>query len=363
MKILLRFFIHLENHDIEFSPHGPLFHRYMPDGNTEAITLDAGDSNFILKVWLERRGFVDSGMIKFDYKKREVDPTVISRQAVLDGGPLSCLLEINGISEQQVALIRDNKLGDGDFIKLGKIIAQKIEPPLNNFLNIIRVKYAQYWIRMLEPFDSRRSSIGGYFQSLQTDCSVDDGKTWSQFVPDQPRQSATIMMGGNFHYYLSQEDWSVVKTISNDKFDPSIAMNCLIQSHQYADQGSLKHAIIEGVTALELSIEEFFQKKLEGNEIFLKKIGEFKQLRLPTKTTMIATAIGISKKELEDALEIIEIRNNIAHEGTSTETFAVQIKLQALLNVVSTLIFGSKYRFPAANHGNSIKPVEEWEKK
>jgi hypothetical protein len=361
-KILLKFYVRLESHDVKFSPNGPLFHRYMPDGKNEAITLDIRDRDFILKVWLERRGFVRDGMIEFDIQKTEVDPAIIPKQAVLDGGPLSCLLEMNGMSAHQVELVRNEKIGDADFIKLGKEIAHKIEPAINNFLNIIRIKYGQYWIQNLKPFDSRRSSIGGYFSSLETKYSLDDGKTWKKFHPDQPSHTAHVMMGGDYHYYLSKEDWLTIRTVSNDKFDPSVAMNCLVQAHQYMDQGALKHAIIEGVTALELSIEEFFQRKLEGNETLIKKLGEFKQLHLPTKTTMISASIGISGKELEDVLEIIEIRNNIAHRGISIEEFAVRKKLQTLLNIVSTLVFGTKYRFPGANHGNSLKTAEEWEK-
>ena len=359
-KLLLRFFIHLENSDIKFSPNGPLFHRYLPDGKNDEIVMDTGDPNFILKVWFERRGFVQNGAIEFDYRRKEVDPEIIPRQAILDGGPLSCLLEINEISSEQEDVIRNEKKGDPIFVKLGKEIVKKIQPSINNLLSIIRIKYGQYWIATLGPFDSRYSSIGGYFSSLQTESSLDNGANWVKFLPDHPTHIGYSTIGGNYKYYFSKDDWTAVKSMANEKFEPSVAMNCLIQAHQYMDQGDLKHAIIEGVTALELSIEEFFEKKLTGKDVLMNKFGEFKQLHLPTKTTMVSTAIGIAINELEDALSIIGIRNNIAHDGISPEERDVERKLFSTLNIVSTLIYDKKYRFPEANHGNEIKSIEQW---
>lgn len=361
-KVLLRFFIRLEDHNERFSPYGPLFHRYLPEGKNDMILLDTGDSNFILKVWFERRGYVGNKMIEFDLGKFEVDPQIIPKQAILDAGPLSCLLEINGISEHEIELIRNDTIGDADFIKLGKTIVRKIEPIINNFLNIIKIKYGQYWISNLDPFDSLRNSIGSYCNSLQMECSIDDGTTWKDFRPDPLVQNATIMMGGNWNYYLSKDDWKDIKSMANEKFEPSVAMKCLLQSHHYSAEGDLKHAIVEGVTALELAIEEFFERKLTGNKTLLGKLDEFKQLHLPTKVTMVSTTLGIPSKELEDILNIIKIRNSIAHKGINAEKeFVIQRKLETLLNVVSIMVLGKKYRFPKTNSGNALKPVEMWE--
>ncbi len=362
-KILLNFSITLQEFAIKFSPRGPLFHRYLPDGKNDEIILNTGDPNFVLKVWFERRGFVSSGMIEFDYNKKEVDPTIIPKQGILDAGPLSCRLEINGVSQNQFELIRDNKIGDPEFIKLGKEIVGKIVPALNNFLGLLRVKYGQYWIRNLAPFDSRYSSIGGYCDSLQMKCSLDDGQTWNEFTPDQPVQIFTTTIGGNFHYYLSEVDWKKIKSEANEKLEPSVAMNSLVQACEYMDQDDLKHAIIEGVTSMELAIDEFFQKKLDGNGMLLQKLAEFKQLHLPTKITMLAAAVGIPAEDLKDVSEIIDIRNDIAHRGIRPEQkFEVEKKLRTTLNVVSILTLDIKYRFPKANHGNAVKPIEEWEK-
>jgi len=362
VKLLLRFSIHLDNYDLKISPNGPLFHRYLPDGRNDELVLETGDPHFVLKVWFERRGFVSNGMIEFDYSKKDIDPEVIPKQGILDGGPLSGLAEIDNLSESELTLVREKKIGEPEFIKLGKKIVQTIEPPVNNLFNILRIKYGQYWISNFPVFDSRHTSVGGYCNSLQMQWSLDDGINWDDFIPDQPTLHFTSTIGGNFDYYLSKNDWDEIKIMAKKEYDPSVAATSLSQAYHYMDQDHLKHAIIEGVTSLELAMEEFFQSKLSGNDSLLEKLGEFRQLHMPTKTTMICTAIGIPIKDIEESLEIIKIRNDIAHNGIGPAT-DVKRKLFTVLNIVSILIFNKKYRFPAANHGNAIKSVEQWDEK
>ena len=86
--MLLKFRINLELYELQTlnRNHGPLFHRWLPDGQQDSIVLDTGHPNSDLEVWFERRGFVDDGWIRFDYKRREVDPEIMSKQGVLDAG-------------------------------------------------------------------------------------------------------------------------------------------------------------------------------------------------------------------------------------------------------------------------------------
>ncbi len=60
--------------------HGPLFYRWLPDGEKNAITLSTNDDNANLKVWFERYGFVDGGFVRFSYDRREVTPDIIHTQ-------------------------------------------------------------------------------------------------------------------------------------------------------------------------------------------------------------------------------------------------------------------------------------------
>ena len=100
--LLLKFKINLEEHNgSTYSKHkGPLFHRWLPDGEKDAIILDTGDTNAELRVWFERFGCIrkDGNFITYDYERREVDADIMLKQAVLEAGPIMGLLKIKAIA-------------------------------------------------------------------------------------------------------------------------------------------------------------------------------------------------------------------------------------------------------------------------
>jgi hypothetical protein len=94
-ELLLKFAVLLEdmNEPGISKDYGPKFHRWLPDGEANSINLDVGHPDITLKVWHERRGFIQRNEIRFDYERFEVDPDVMSRQGVLQAGPLfGCLV-------------------------------------------------------------------------------------------------------------------------------------------------------------------------------------------------------------------------------------------------------------------------------
>ena len=153
--LLLKFGIHLEKYELPTvaQHHGPLFHRWFPDGEKDAIILNTGDPNTKLKLWFERWGYIDNGWIKFSYKRREVDPKIIPTQAILDAGPLLGLLEIRGVAEEELTPLRENKVGDARYISLAKKVVKLLHPTVARFLNILRTNYGQYWIQDLDYRD------------------------------------------------------------------------------------------------------------------------------------------------------------------------------------------------------------------
>ena len=163
--LLLKFGIILEDYSSSrlTELHGPLFHRWLPDGKKDAITLKTGP-NLKLKVWFDRRGFVHkSGLIVFNYDRRELDPNIIPKQAILDAGPLMGLLEIKNLSDQELSAVHENKIGDQRYIDFGKKVVKKLLfPSVHRFLNTLNINYGQYWIRGLEEWDSTKESLGNY---------------------------------------------------------------------------------------------------------------------------------------------------------------------------------------------------------
>jgi hypothetical protein len=369
--LLLKFALLLENYNVPsvMQHHGPLFHRWLPDGIKDAIVLNTGDSNAKLKVWFERHGYVDTGHIKFDYERKEADPSIIPTQAILEGGPLYGQLEIQGLSEENLTCLKEDKVGSEAYAKLGKrIIKEIIHPTISRFIDILRTNYGQYWIRNIRPWDSRKRSLGDYCHSvLNLKWSLDEGKTWKPFIPDKPKIgpiTLTVLKEEDFAEYLTEKDWRKLENVFNEGYRPSLACFLISQTYELLDQGNIKYALIDGVSALEVAISEFIRRNgaqySESDVKYLKST--LKSLPIKARLIVVACISGkISKEDLENALQAIDIRNDIVHEGLDPPTDSEK-RIHGLLNAAATLVSGPKFRFLTANPGNMIKPVERWEK-
>ena len=365
-KLLLKFGINLEAKDTQFAleHHGPQFHRWLPDGEKDAILLDTGDPNAVLKVWFERRGFVRDGFIVYDRKRQEADSEIIPKQAVLDAGPLMGLLEIHEISEEELVPLRENRSGDDVYKALGKKAIKLIYPPVNNFLNIIRTNYGQYWVPELEAWDSRKRSVGNYCRfTLNMKWSLDEGKTWADFIADVELGMISVTMASDrsFREFISKEDWKEVAQQIREGYKPSGAAFILAKAYQLLDEGNLKYALIEGVSALELALGEFIRQKLRNDKYLVDEIKAF--WNLPSRSQLAAMAVGrdrISLEQVKGSLEAVEMRNKVIHEGWNPPDDA-KAKLSTLLETVAEFLAGPRFRFPPGNSGNATKPVEIWE--
>src|SRR6266851_1720861 len=208
--LLLKFYVYLGRQDVMRNFEGLLFHRWLPNGEEDALILDTETPNTKLKVWFEQRGYVNDRFIKFDVTRKEVDPAIIPTQAALVAGSLFGLLEVLEPTEEEVSSLLENKIGDPSYKALGdRVINRLMHPPVTRFINTLRTKYGQYWIREFEKWDSRDENLGGHCISLRLKWSLDQGETWSDFIPDEPMRYMTAVGGTNesFRQYLTKEDW------------------------------------------------------------------------------------------------------------------------------------------------------------
>ena len=135
------------SHDSELDKHGPLFHRWLPDGHRDAIALQTGTPRYQLDVWFERCGFIRDQEVVFDYQRREVDPHLMSQQGVLDAGALRGLLRVAEPPQPALKAIVDNVKGNPDYLEFSKrLIEDVLYPRLTSFLDILRIRFGQYWI-------------------------------------------------------------------------------------------------------------------------------------------------------------------------------------------------------------------------
>jgi hypothetical protein len=361
--LLLRFAVTLKDSDPRApdSPNGPLFHRWIPDGEKDSITLEMPDQKAVLKLWFERRGHEEKGVIVFDDQRHEVKEEVMTKQAILDAGPLRGQLELRDLSAEDLKPIQGADVNDERYVALGKTVVTKlIYPSVSRLINILRTNYGQYWIAELERWDSRKWTLNRYCRLLDLECSLDSGSTWTDFLPQKQRTmkvTVKVRVLGQYRDYLTKEVWPEISDAVAMGYEPSPAAFVLLQSHRLLRQGNLKYAIIEAVTALELAIHEFIRRRLGGR---VEPASAFLGLKSESaQVAVIAATLGIAT-DLDLALKCIATRHKIVHEGFTPSGEATG-ELVALLEIVSAMLEGPPFRFPTADPANEIRTPAEWE--
>ena len=358
-KILIKFAVILEENRYDFSLFGPLFNKWLPDGMNDSIVIECDNPGTKVSFWFERYGEYTGSFIRFDYHKKEVDPNIMKRQAVLDGGPLWGLVETTDIKEEEFRAIVQNKIGDESYIKFGKrVVTKVIYPYTKRLLDILSITYGQYWLRELEPWDSSKQSLGSYcYGTLQTYWSTDDGISWNVFQPDRPVLRLNGDKTGIGWDYIKEDDWDEIRTLLNEEFVPSLATSVLNRSHRHFDQGEIRYAFIEAVNALELAMEERVTLKFKGEQSIAKYLEDnrFWKLPMPTKVTILSSMIGnVSIEEVQGTIDAIVIRNSLVHDAEGLPKNAEE-KLSLLMKTVSKILVGPGTKFPAMNAGNELE--------
>ncbi|MFC2022567.1 hypothetical protein ACFLTL_00175, partial [Chloroflexota bacterium] len=301
---------------------------------------------------------------QYDSKRQEVDETIMIKQGVLEGGPLMGLLSIFKLTEVVLAPLKEERRGDSGYEALGKKVRDLIYPPVSRFINILRINYGQYWIKELEDWDSRERSLGNYCQFiLHLQWSLDDGQTWKPFIPNQPigyTKTVIIYSKKKYMNYISRDDWQCLTDYFIGGYLPSPGAYILFRTHQFMDKGNLKYAFIEGVTAFELAISEFIRDKLGDYDALNTPLNSFFNLPLLSQLAVVSVTLGLDTQDIEKAIKAIKTRNKIVHEGYIPPSSSKEI-LEKLMSVTARLISGPNMRFPTANPGNTIMPVEQWD--
>jgi len=341
--LLLKFSIHLEQtyHAGGWTEHGPLFHRWLPDGERDAIEVSTCENDVRLRVWFERRGYVDRGFITYDRGRREVDTAIMARQGKLDAGPLLGSLLVRSLPEREVEALRKGK----PYVALGKKVARLLVPPIRRFVKVLRTNYGQYWIREVKKWDSRSESLGSYCSYLGLAWSLDDGKTWSPFRPNILR--ASITAGGvDFSQYLTQLDWKQISDISRKGDEPLLPAVLLAKTNELLREGNLRYALVEGVSALELALHHFIEQNLRADKKLSSSMSTFWQLPLRTQVVAVAASVvAISREDLKNTLAAIESRNAAVHEGRAPSG-NTKLELLGLMRTVATLLGAASFKFP-----------------
>jgi hypothetical protein len=365
MMIKLHFSILLENYQVDelIRPNGALFNRWLPNGLDNAIDIPVTHKDNTLRIWFERRGSIRNGFIRYNSEILKEDTQLISRQAKLDSGPLIGESDFHNILDDEFIAIRDDKVGSQEYIALAKRIINFLYPPLSNFIFVLRTQYGQYWLRELEPWDSRKRSLGDYCRSTLDLCWSDNGRQWNRFRPTD--QSVNIHLpslpGKGFGEYLTKDDWNNLSSSFDPYKSPSLASVILGRAHRLFDQGESRQSFVEGVTALELSMSELIYRNLSNQQRILSEainIFNNPQTGVRDKFKLVSVITGlISDEAFEKTLEAIDIRNEIVHKGDDSG-IGKEDTLFALFNTITIFLEKEIYKFPVLVNGNMLYAVD-----
>ncbi len=81
-------------------------------------------------------------------------------------------------------------------------------------------------------------------------------------------------------------------------------------------------------------------------------------MRLGVKMALISSLLpGIRKEDIDQALEVVEWRNEIIHEGKGYPENATE-KLRALHRIVAAFVGRPGYKFPPRQGGGKLYPPD-----
>lgn len=363
--ISLSFTVHLDSSEIDqlVRPNGPLFHRWLPNGRNDSVVLyDYGKNR--IEIWFDRKGKAKAGteIIEYDKESSGIDEEVMRRQAHLDAGQLWGEAEFEDITTAEMDALLKNATESEEYISIGKKVTNFIYGPVSKFIELLRCQYGQYWLRELSKWDSRRESLGKYCSTtLWIEWRQNNDDNWQPFRPTKSSAILTLgsLPGRKNAEYITEEDWQNIQETFNPGAPSLLSLEVYGRAHELRENGHIKEAFVTAVSALEIAIEEYINKKtLSHTEEGRKLAKKIHTMPLKTQVAILITTASIAPAELlENVVTAITTRNEIVHEGKAPDdpdwTLFLSIK-SCLLGLLELRDIKS----PVLYSGNSLSPPE-----
>jgi hypothetical protein len=351
--LLLRFAVYLENPGFPFgrSPHGALFHRWLPNGREDAVSVPVADTRNKIDVWFERKGRVADSFLHYDSERAEVDVAIMRRQGYLHSGPLIGEGQYAHVSSSELAAVKNDHRGSEDYIAVGKRVVEFLQPPVTAFLDLLRIQYGQYWLPELQRWDSRRQSLGNYCSSLSLRWRETAQESWRQFTPTEEmiRLTAYVTTPDQFAEYLTQDDWKWIQANFQPTREQSLAVRHFVRAQELMDLDHVSEAVIQATTGIELAIEAY--ARFRGVDV--KETKRFFKLPLEIQLSVLVAGL-VTKPTLENALQAIDLRNEIVHEGRTPDRNRAVAQVRELTKCGQALLGTPRFKTPELNLGNRM---------
>lgn len=348
-------------------PHGPLFHRWIPNGRHDQVHLTAPDDANRLSVWFERRARVRGSFLEYAHDGMEFDEGIMARQGKLDAGVLRGQMIFGDVDDEELAEIAAKSVpvvssNDPDLVSeaplymaAGKRLVGFFHSRVSRFIAVLKCQFGQYWLTDLRPWDSRRESLGSYCSGLNLVWWNECNDKGFRFIPSA--LIATMVAAPpprrGFAEYLSEQDWRLLQRM-NWESDVPTELTLLGRANQAIDQDDYRYAFIEAATALEMAVERRVSPSGEYKNV-RAALQAFDQHPEKSRVAVVLKVAGWNETEIDAVLAALDVRNRIVHEGYQPQIKDVSA-LRAVLAQIARFMGLEEFKLPVLTGSNSLGP-------
>ncbi len=355
----LFFAIKLNNQraDVFDSYYGPLFYEWLPNGEVDKICkeLKTVDVSF----WFERRQKHEKG--EFSYFDPETtnnqDDIDFSKQKIYDAGTLRGKIILKNATKEIINLINNKQFDNEKVLETAKSIALQVQEFLSKAISVIRSRYGQHWLCPFPSYDIEKKNKGqleAFFSSINTHFIDRNGKR----TLFRPKDGYITLVGefGDYSKYMSKRDWFEYKNaLESNDFKICVVDKLMISIFRRISSYDFMAATFEVITALELTFKNYINNSQLDNTYFEKN--KKKLINNLSLKDQVFLAASFNKKlrkvDVIQTMELIQIRNNYAHEGFDKNNRDIKKKILSTIAIINNITEGKDYHFMSSSPGNS----------
>ena len=275
-------------------------------------------------------------------------------------GPITGELIIQNVGSETMLAIAKEERENEHYIEIGKKVAHLIYAGARKYVDVLRYQYGQHWIPAVTRY-KKGSQLIGYLQEKSTRWFNEAEGNWWYFWASTGDYRVHITP----HYSpnrpesqgISRTDWDDIATLCKGEYTPTVAARLLGQAHQLAERQEWRLCLIEVATALEAAVNQFLYGKVDPSLIpHLPSVQKGNILDRKGLTVVAATLAGATKDQIENAVQLIKLRNQYLHEGTVGHA-KLSTLIYPTMQVVRQLLRGEvkkfcNYRLVSVRHGD-----------
>jgi hypothetical protein len=140
----------------------------------------------------------------------------------------------------------------------------------------------------------------------------------------------------------------LIPNLIKNEYQPPLSTSLVSEAHLLEDSEEIRHSYIIAVSALERIMSELVNSKMKS---FTKILTQLIESKNKTKLIVVAGLLGVPTDDLNKAIDAIDIRNKIIHEGILDDKNHYDI-LHGLFRTISLInqsLGGPKCKFPPLN--------------